>query len=114
MESEWPYKLTPTGVEGPGIGHNDWGIEACFSLNTAYAEGRKSMEKEIEEKKAIKDTLGVVILNVAENHTLDISYGWKAEEDGTAGLMETAHSRALRFLCAALSGGTLNNKGDQK
>jgi hypothetical protein len=54
-------------------------------------------------------TTGVVILNVAENHTLDISYGWKAEEDGTAGLMETAHSHALRFLRAALSGGTLNS-----
>ena len=65
MESEVPYKTEEFGelwtVRGP-CGNMPFTNEedADFyrvNINAAYAEGRKSMEKEIEEKKAIKDTL---------------------------------------------------------
>jgi hypothetical protein len=69
MESEGPYKSerwecqNEFVITGPGwefVGgtytKNEADLASRFA-NLAYAEGRKSMEKEIEEKKAIKDTL---------------------------------------------------------
>ena len=54
----------------------------------------------------------MVILNVAGRHGLNITYGWKVEMVGMDILVETTHTHAPRFLCAALSGGTLNNYGE--
>ena len=64
MQSEGPY----TTGDSVGLVFKDCRVvdsfdserdklNACRLANSAYAEGRKSMEKEIEEKKAIKDTL---------------------------------------------------------
>lgn len=53
--------------------------------------------------------MDVVILNVAVNHTRNITYGWKIENDGMADFLVITDTHAPRFLCAALSGGTLNN-----
>lgn len=68
MESEGPYTIDSKGeiwwilFDGEKVqtAPKDlvcYSTLVCSLLNTAYAEGRKSMEKEIEEKKAIKDTL---------------------------------------------------------
>jgi len=59
MESEGPYSYS--SVAGKIVEDAKDGSMAqamiTKALKDAHAEGRKSMEKEIEEKKAIKDTL---------------------------------------------------------
>ena len=65
MENEGPYRtgdatciVFRVGVgEAENFDSERDALNASRLANTAYAEGRKSMEKEIEEKKAIKDTL---------------------------------------------------------
>ena len=49
VAGECPYKLTPNGIEGPGVGPNDWWIEACFALNTAFAACRKAEREKLCE-----------------------------------------------------------------
>lgn len=57
-EGQDEFVVTGPGFENIGGTYtkNEAEIAARFA-NLAHAEGRKSMEKEIEEKKAIKDTL---------------------------------------------------------